>query len=153
MSRIDHDGGPFERWSGPGFPVTSLIDMMPLAGRLLMPQWRNEVVLVALDDQWRSRPGVTVVREVPSAPELLEHLLEWSAPTGQRVCDLLEMRRVVCVSSQVPFRIDPGFDWFDCDAAASRAGVHLVEWIALTPRSTTLPRAQAGVESRWPSAA
>lgn len=152
MTRVD-DGIPFERRTGPGYSVTTLADVMPLAARLVMPQWRNEVVLVALDDQWRSRPGVTVVRETPSTPALLEHLLEWSAPTGQRLCDLLEMRRIVCVSSQVPFRIDPGFDWFDCDAAAAKAGVQLVEWIALAPHATTLPRAHAGVESRWPSTA
>lgn len=134
----------------PGTALRDLASVMPLAAATVAESWRNEAVLVALNDQWLSQPGLTVISEVPSIPELFEHLLTWCDPTGRSVPELLNMRQVVCLSSQVPFRIDPEFDWFDCDALARRAGVHLVEWIALYPHSTVLPRSAAGAASRWP---
>lgn len=134
----------------PGTTLRDLASVMPLAAAAVAASWRNEAVLVALNHTWHSQPGLTVISDVPSIPELFEHVLAWRDPTGRRVPELLNMRKVVCLSSQVPFRIDPEFDWFECDSLAEQAGVQLVEWIALHPHFTMLPRAQAGVISRWP---
>lgn len=152
----DHAAGepvrPFATSTLPGQTVIALSDVMSLASRLLTPTWRNEALLVALDDQWRSQPVVTIVAELPSVPELLESFLTWAAPSGQDIPELLAMRRLICVSSVVPFIIEPAFDWYECDASATRAGVELVEWVAVAPRATVLPRVVAGVASRWPLA-
>jgi hypothetical protein len=134
----------------PGTALRDLASVMPLAAAAVAASWRNEAVLVALNDSWQSQPGLTVICDVPSIPELFEHVLTWCDPGGRSVPELLNMSKVVCLSSQVPFRIDPEFDWFECDALARRAGVHLVEWIALYPHSTVLPRTVAGVAARWP---
>jgi hypothetical protein len=134
----------------PGTPLRDLASVMPLAAAAVTASWRNEAVLVSLDDTWHSQPGLTVISDIPSIPELFEHVLTWCDPVGRSVPELLNMSKVVCLSSQVPFRIDPEFDWFDCDATAQRAGVQLVEWIALHPHSTVLPRTVASVASRWP---
>lgn len=136
----------------PGHTVIGLSDVMSMAWRLLAPTWRNEILFVALDDHWRSQPMVIIVRELPSVPELLESFLTWAAPTGELIPELLAMRRLICVSSVVPFMIEPAFDWCECDDSARRAGVELVEWVALAPRSTLLPRVAAGVGTRWPVA-
>jgi hypothetical protein len=149
----DHPGEEGLRFgtrTRPGQPIIGLADMMSMSSRLLAPTWRNEVLLVALDDHWRSQPLVTIVTESPSVPELLELFLTWAAPSGQRIPELLAMRRLICVSSLVPFLIDPGFDWCECDAWATRAGVQLVEWVALAPHSTVLPRVMAEASTRWP---
>jgi hypothetical protein len=145
----DHDH-PFDHWPGPGTKVTNLDTLIPMSARFIPSIWQNEVLLLALDEQWRSRPAVTLIHDAPSVPELLEQLFTWASPSGEVAPHLLDMTRVVCVSSHVPFRIGPDFDWFDCDDHAKNAGVHLVEWIALAPDATLLPREMAGVPSRWP---
>ncbi len=144
------DATPFNEAITPGTAITSLEALMPLAGMAMGSSWHNEAVLVALDQHWRSVPKLIMITDAPSMPELLESLLTWHDPMGRGIPRLLDMRRVACVSRGIPFRIDPSFDWFDCDDTAAGAGVQLVEWIALEPHATLLPRRLAGVSARWP---
>jgi len=141
---------PFGDVVAPGSPLRSLDDLVPLAALAAGTAWRNEVVLVPLDRRWRSTSALTMITEVPSVPELFETFLDRRDPAGRSVPTLLDMHRVVCIAIGVPYRIGAAFDWFDCDASAVGAGVHLVEWISLEPHHTALPRVAAGVASRWP---
>lgn len=141
---------PFSDAITPGSTVMSLEALTPLAAMAVGSSWHNEAVLVGMDHRWRCLPKLIMVTDVPSMPELLETLLTWTDTLGRHTPHPLGMQRVACVSRGVPFRIDPSFDWFDCDAAASAARVQLVEWIALDPHSTLLPRRLAGMASRWP---
>ena len=149
---MPHDISPFGERLAPGRRLDSLQSFMPLAAQMAGPAERRETALISLDRQWRTQPAITVVGEVPSVPALFETLLTWNDGHGCALPELLDMHRLICVSSGVPFRIDAAFDWFDCDHTATQVGVHLVEWIALDQRCSSLPRIAAGVQHRWPRA-
>lgn len=137
----------------PLWPGTRLVNpdvLIPFAARVLGPADRSQALILALDRHWLSQPGIMLIGDVPSLPQLVESLVDWRDSQGRLLAEELDMHRMICVTNGVPFRIDPAFDWFDCDAATARAGVQLVEWIALDAHTTTLPRSLAGVASRWP---
>ncbi len=128
--------------------LTSPVDALDVIGAIAARPPATEVICVHLDGR-RRVAGAFAVTGIPDPDRVVEvAAVALDAAAGFPDLDGLLLASIRPESGGA----DPHDEarWEILDALCAEAGVELVEWLVVTPRAVSLPRAAGGTPDRWP---